>query len=44
MCIRPRRSLEKEKTKRTIGNYLAVWVVTLIIVIIIMYIRRKLVE
>jgi len=44
MCIRPRRWLEKEKAKRAMINNLVVWLITLIILIIIIYVRRELVE
>ncbi|MBE0425710.1 MAG: TIGR00341 family protein [Nitrospirae bacterium] len=42
--VRPRRWWEKEKARRAMRNYLFVWLMTLVILIIIMYVRRTLVE
>ncbi|MFZ5905976.1 MAG: TIGR00341 family protein [Nitrospirota bacterium] len=41
--VRPRRWLEKENARRAMRNYLAVWLITLAILIIIIYIRRAVV-
>lgn len=40
--VRPRRWLEKEKARRAMINNLVVWLITLIILIIIIYVRREL--
>jgi uncharacterized hydrophobic protein (TIGR00341 family) len=40
--VRPRRWWEKEKARRAMRNYLFVWLVTLIILVIIIYVRRTL--
>lgn len=42
--VRPRRWLEKEKARRAMINNLVVWLITLIILIIIIYVRREFVE